>query len=75
MTDDRDQVGMDVAINAPIASVWSAWTTSQGAQTFFAENANIDLRIGGPYEIFFNSADDRMSTKELAQRLNREPTE
>jgi uncharacterized protein YndB with AHSA1/START domain len=41
-------------IPAPVAEVWKAWTTSEGAATFFAPKANIELRLGGPFEILFD---------------------
>jgi hypothetical protein len=63
MPGETGQVRVEATVAAAVASVWRAWTTSQGAETFFAERANIDLRLGGPYEIFFNPADERMSTK------------
>jgi uncharacterized protein YndB with AHSA1/START domain len=44
----------ETTVDAPIAEVWRAWTTSEGAVTFFAPEANIELRIGGPYELFFD---------------------
>src|SRR4030042_32410 len=31
-----------------------AWTTSKGAEAFFAPRANIKLGIGGSYELFFD---------------------
>jgi uncharacterized protein YndB with AHSA1/START domain len=63
MPEETGQVRVEATVDAPVASVWHAWTTSQGAETFFAEKANIDLQLGGAYEIFFNPADERMSTK------------
>jgi uncharacterized protein YndB with AHSA1/START domain len=38
---------------ADLDAVWHAWTTIEGAATFFAPAVNIELRHGGPYEIFF----------------------
>jgi uncharacterized protein YndB with AHSA1/START domain len=52
-------------VNAPVAQVWRVWTTSEGAEEFFAEKANIKLAIGGPYEIQFDPRDDRSGTKGL----------
>jgi len=49
---------------APL-KVWRIWTTSQGAEEFFAEKANIQLAIGGPYEIQFDPKDERAGTKGL----------
>jgi hypothetical protein len=50
----------EAPVKASAAEVWRAWTTSDGAQTFFAPKANIELVIGSPYEIFFSPADERM---------------
>ena len=33
--------------------VWAAWTTVEGATSFFAPAARIEARPGGPYEIWF----------------------
>jgi uncharacterized protein YndB with AHSA1/START domain len=52
-------------INAPLSEVWRVFTTSEGAQEFFAQKANIKLVIGGPYEIQFDPADERSGTKGL----------
>ena len=41
-------------LDAPIQAVWDAWTTEAGLISFFAPAVNIDLRPGGPYEIFFS---------------------
>lgn len=39
---------------SPMA-VWSAWTTSDGVDAWWGPAAsNIDLRIGGPFEIMFS---------------------
>jgi uncharacterized protein YndB with AHSA1/START domain len=52
-------------INAPVSEVWRVFTTSEGAEEFFAEKANIGLAIGGPYEIQFDRKDERSGTKGL----------
>lgn len=41
-------------VAAPPALVWSAWTTAEGVQTFFAPEARIDPVAGGPYELLFD---------------------
>lgn len=43
----------EVIVSATTDQVWQAWTTSEGARTFFSENAEIELRSGGKYEILF----------------------
>lgn len=44
----------EISIPAPIDSVWSIWTTSAGVRAFLGAEANIELRPGGPFEIYFN---------------------
>lgn len=50
-------------VNAPSSAVWEAWTTAGGLKSFLAPQANIERKIGGAFEVFFNPADERMSTK------------
>src|SRR3984893_5001978 len=58
-------VRVEATAKAPISEVWRVWTTSQGAEEFFAEKANIRLAIDGPYEIQFDPKDERSGTKGL----------
>jgi uncharacterized protein YndB with AHSA1/START domain len=58
-------VRVEGVVHAPVREVWRVWTTSQGAEEFFAQKANIELRIGGPYEIQFDPKDERSGTKGL----------
>lgn len=32
---------------------WDMWTTSEGVGSFLTENNKVELRIGGPYEVYF----------------------
>jgi uncharacterized protein YndB with AHSA1/START domain len=43
-----------VIVAANRADVWAAWTTKEGSQSFFARRANVELGIGGRYEMLFN---------------------
>lgn len=43
----------EVVVAATIDQVWETWTTSEGVKTFFSSNAKVNLRIGGPFEIYF----------------------
>lgn len=58
-------VRVEGTINAPLSEVWRVFTTSEGAEEFFAQKANIKLAIGGPYEIQFDPTDERSGTKGL----------
>ncbi len=43
-----------VTVKATVDETWKAWTTTEGIKTFFAPDANVEARPGGPFEIFFN---------------------
>lgn len=43
----------EATVKAPLRAVWKAWTTDEGVRTFFAPDSNVELKIGGLYEIFF----------------------
>src|ERR1700756_5794764 len=58
-------VRVEATVDAPVSEVWRLWTTSQGAEEFFAQQANIELAIGGPYEIQFDPKDETSGTKGL----------
>ena len=49
-----NEIRKQVEVAAPVAEVWRAWTTSEGATTFFGPQANIELAVGGAYEILFD---------------------
>lgn len=43
----------EVVVPATLDEVWAAWTTTEGVTSFFSSHASVDLRIGGPFEIYF----------------------
>jgi uncharacterized protein YndB with AHSA1/START domain len=45
-----------VVIDAPVAEVWKAWTTSEGVPTFMGLSAEIELRPRGTYRVLFDRA-------------------
>jgi uncharacterized protein YndB with AHSA1/START domain len=44
----------EVVVNASQKEVWKAWTSLKGVKAFFAPEANIQLSVGGAYELFFD---------------------
>lgn len=46
-------IELETIIPASRAEVYQAWTTNDGARTFFSTHVNIELRLGGAYEIYF----------------------
>ena len=47
-------IHQEIVVEANQHAVWEAWTTEAGARTFFAPWCKIELRVGGPYEMYFN---------------------
>ncbi len=45
-----------VVVNATAADVWNAWTTTEGVKQFFPQEAKIELKPGGAYEMYFSMA-------------------
>ena len=43
-----------VTVKAPVDAVWNAWTTTEGIKSFFAPDARIEARPGGPFEVYIN---------------------
>ena len=52
--DSARRLEFEATVSAPRSEVWRAWTTREGAQTFFSQDAKIELKPGGAYEIYFN---------------------
>jgi uncharacterized protein YndB with AHSA1/START domain/uncharacterized protein YciI len=46
-------IDLETVIPAPIDSVWQAWTTSDGFKSFLVADARVELRVGGPFELYF----------------------
>ena len=46
----------ETIVSADLDEVWTAWTTAAGVKTFFAPEDTVELRVGGPYEIYFDRA-------------------
>ncbi|MBK8267652.1 MAG: SRPBCC domain-containing protein [Planctomycetes bacterium] len=49
---NRKILRKEVIVRATVTEVWHAWTTSEGIASFFIPESNVDLRIGGPFELF-----------------------
>ncbi len=48
------KIGLEIAINSSIDSVWEAWTKNDVITKWFPPEANIEPRVGGPFELFFD---------------------
>ncbi|WP_420319961.1 SRPBCC family protein [Flagellimonas sp.] len=40
-------------VKSNLEDVWWKWTTREGLLTFFGPDNNVELRLGGPFEIYF----------------------
>lgn len=43
----QDAIVAEGVIDAPVAAVWKAWTTSAGLEAWLAPHADIELKVGG----------------------------
>jgi len=43
----------EALVPAPLDEVWRAWTTTEGVTAFFAPRADVQLALGGRYELYF----------------------
>jgi uncharacterized protein YndB with AHSA1/START domain len=41
-------------VPASVERVWQAWTTRDGLSEFFGEDSRVELRLGGPFEIYMS---------------------
>ena len=41
-------------VKAPVDAVWQAWTTTEGIKSFFAPDALVEARVGGPFQVYMN---------------------
>jgi uncharacterized protein YndB with AHSA1/START domain len=44
----------EVVIKATLEQAWEAWTTREGLRSFFAPDAVVQARVGGPFQIHFD---------------------
>ena len=52
------RIDRQIVVPALRDDVWRAWTTDEGAATFFAPRAHIELRLGGAYELRWSEDDE-----------------
>ncbi len=48
-------IDLEIEINCSLDKLWQAWTTEQGVKSFFAPDCDIELKVNGKYEIFFDT--------------------
>ncbi|HSR51467.1 MAG TPA: SRPBCC domain-containing protein [Acidobacteriota bacterium] len=48
------QLEAEFVVNASLDEAWTAWTTNEGLQSFFAPHCRIDPRVKGQMDIWFS---------------------
>ena len=57
-------IRIEISIASPLELVWRSWTRSDRISDWFAPEANVEARRGGPFELFFDPVDhEHQSTK------------
>ncbi len=46
----------EIVVPVSADSAWTLWTTNAGLEAFLVEKANVDLRLGGSFELYFSMA-------------------
>jgi len=44
----------ELIVRATLDEAWSAWTTREGITSFFAPDAKVEARVGGPFQIYMD---------------------
>ncbi len=44
---------VEETIEASASDIWTAWTTTEGIESWLADEADIELKINGKFEIYF----------------------
>jgi uncharacterized protein YndB with AHSA1/START domain len=57
----------EAVVKASPADAWHAWTTSEGIASFFSKESMIELRIGGPYELYMGGSEPDAAGKRGSQ--------
>ncbi|MBX3376142.1 MAG: SRPBCC domain-containing protein [Phycisphaeraceae bacterium] len=52
--DPLGPITVEATVNAMPRDVWKNWTTSDGFKSFLKTENRIDLRLGGPFEVYFS---------------------
>lgn len=47
-------ISKETSVKAPVAAVWSAWTTREGIESFFAPEAIVEPKPDGAFRLHFN---------------------
>lgn len=51
---DPRRIVKETTVSLPRSEVWRLWTTAEGIRSWLVQDCDVDLRIGGPYEFYFD---------------------
>lgn len=51
--ENKKAIHKELTLNANINQLWNAWTDPKELTQFFAPVVEVELRVGGPYEMLF----------------------
>ena len=60
-------------VGASLERTWEAWTDGEKVAIWFSPETNIEVVVGGPYELFFDPADHKIKIFFLVRPNNRLP--
>ena len=47
-------IDKEIVVATTLDAAWAAWTTREGIVSFFAPDAVVDAKVGGPFQIYIN---------------------
>ena len=50
-----NKIELEIEINCSLDELWQAWTTKEGIKSFFAPDCDIEFKVDGKFEIFFDT--------------------
>ena len=50
-----ETINVKITINSSLDLVWLAWTQANRITEWFSPEANVEARVGGPFELFFDT--------------------
>lgn len=53
-SENTTQIYLECHIQQDIKTVWKLLSTEEGLKSFFAPNINVDIKVGGKFEILFD---------------------
>ena len=69
MTAPADPLVTEAVLNAPVESVWKAWTTKAGLEAWLVGKTEIDLKVGGIWLTNYNKDSNLKDDSTIEQTI------